>query len=88
MRVAVGRTLGWQFIKSTAFELRRTAGEYRFTGHGSGHGVGLCVIGLGLARHASAFILKGTSHASIMLGVAGLVVLVLGAGVTAFSGGE
>ena len=45
LRVAVGRTLGWQHIKSTAFELRRKDGSYRFSGHGSGHGVGLCVIG-------------------------------------------
>jgi SpoIID/LytB domain protein len=45
LRVAVGRTLGWQYIKSTAFELRRAGTAYRFSGHGSGHGVGLCVIG-------------------------------------------
>ncbi len=45
LRVAVGRTLGWQYIRSTAFELRRDGRSYRFTGHGSGHGVGLCVIG-------------------------------------------
>jgi stage II sporulation protein D len=45
LRLAVGRTLGWQHIKSTVFELRRTGDTYRFTGHGSGHGVGLCVIG-------------------------------------------
>jgi SpoIID/LytB domain protein len=45
LRVATGRTLGWQFIKSTAFELRRVGDSYRFSGHGSGHGVGLCVIG-------------------------------------------
>jgi len=45
LRVAAGRTLGWQFIKSTAFELRRVGDAYRFSGHGSGHGVGLCVIG-------------------------------------------
>jgi SpoIID/LytB domain protein len=45
LRVVVGRTLGWQHIKSTAFELRRRGGAYRFNGHGSGHGVGLCVIG-------------------------------------------
>lgn len=45
LRVAVGRTLGWQHIKSTAFDLRKTDGSYRFSGHGSGHGVGLCVIG-------------------------------------------
>jgi len=45
LRVAVGRTLGWQHIKSTAFELRRQGRSYRFSGHGSGHGVGMCVIG-------------------------------------------
>jgi stage II sporulation protein D len=45
LRVAIGRTLGWQHVKSTAFELREKDGSYRFSGHGSGHGVGLCVIG-------------------------------------------
>ena len=45
LRVAVGRTLGWQHIKSTSFELRRDGEVYRFSGHGYGHGVGLCVIG-------------------------------------------
>ncbi|OFV93082.1 MAG: hypothetical protein A3G76_15760 [Acidobacteria bacterium RIFCSPLOWO2_12_FULL_65_11] len=45
LRLAVGRTLGWQYIKSTAFELGRQSAVYRFSGHGSGHGVGLCVIG-------------------------------------------
>jgi hypothetical protein len=37
--------LGWQHIKSTAFDVRRTDAGYRFSGRGSGHGVGLCVIG-------------------------------------------
>ena len=45
LRALVGRTLGWQFIKSTAFELDRRGDRYRFNGHGSGHGVGMCVIG-------------------------------------------
>jgi stage II sporulation protein D len=45
LRIAVGRTLGWQHIKSTVFEIRRIGDVYRFTGRGSGHGVGLCVIG-------------------------------------------
>lgn len=45
LRVAVGRTIGWQHIKSTAFDLRKERDAYRFSGHGSGHGVGLCVIG-------------------------------------------
>jgi SpoIID/LytB domain protein len=51
-RVVIGRTLGWQHVKSTAFELRKKDGSYRFSGHGSGHGVGLCVIGSArLAEH-------------------------------------
>ena len=45
LRVALGRTLGWQHVKSTAFDLRKKDGSYRFSGHGSGHGVGMCVIG-------------------------------------------
>jgi stage II sporulation protein D len=45
LRVAVGRTLGWQRIQSTAFELERRGEAYRFSGHGAGHGVGMCVIG-------------------------------------------
>jgi stage II sporulation protein D len=44
LRVVVGRTLGWQHIKSTVFELRRQGETYQFSGRGSGHGVGMCVI--------------------------------------------
>jgi stage II sporulation protein D len=46
-RMAIGRTAGWNLIRSTAFDLRRTGGGYRFQGRGYGHGVGLCVIGAG-----------------------------------------
>jgi SpoIID/LytB domain protein len=46
-RMAVGRVAGWQTMKSTAFDVRRTGAGYRFTGSGFGHGVGLCVIGAG-----------------------------------------
>ncbi|MDE3156983.1 MAG: SpoIID/LytB domain-containing protein, partial [Acidobacteriota bacterium] len=45
LRVAVGNTLGWQYLKSTAFSVRRTRDGYEFRGKGSGHGVGLCVLG-------------------------------------------
>ncbi|MBW8861657.1 MAG: SpoIID/LytB domain-containing protein [Acidobacteria bacterium] len=45
LRVAVGRTLGWQHIKSTDFDLHARGDVYQFSGHGFGHGVGLCVIG-------------------------------------------
>lgn len=44
-RVALGRTAGWQLLKSTAFDVERRAGGYRFTGRGRGHAVGLCVEG-------------------------------------------
>jgi SpoIID/LytB domain protein len=44
-RLAVGRTLGWHLLKSTDFNVTRTASGYRFDGHGAGHGVGLCVMG-------------------------------------------
>jgi hypothetical protein len=45
LRMAVGPTLGWMRVLSANFELRRVATVYRFTGRGSGHGVGMCVIG-------------------------------------------
>ncbi len=44
-RMAVGRTLGWQVLRSTLFDIERTAAGYRFRGSGRGHGVGLCVLG-------------------------------------------
>lgn len=36
------RSLGWGKIKSTQFEVKRSASGYEFTGHGLGHGVGMC----------------------------------------------
>jgi stage II sporulation protein D len=59
-RMAVGRALGWQLVKSTDFTLSRTAGGYRFSGRGFGHGVGFCVIGA--ARRAGG----GESRASLL----------------------
>jgi hypothetical protein len=44
-RFAAGRVLGWQTIKSTLFDVVRTGTGFRFTGKGSGHGVGLCILG-------------------------------------------
>ena len=41
LRMAVGPVL----VKSAAFDLRRVDDGYEFTGHGYGHGVGMCVIG-------------------------------------------
>jgi SpoIID/LytB domain protein len=53
-RMAVGREVGWQQLKSTAFDLRRIGSGYRFSGVGFGHGVGLCVIGAGKRAAAGA----------------------------------
>jgi SpoIID/LytB domain protein len=54
LRMAIARSLGSQHVLSTAFELRRAGESYRFIGRGSGHGVGLCVIGsLHLAARGS-----------------------------------
>jgi len=45
LRMAVGPVLGWQLVKSAAFDLRRVDTGYEFAGRGYGHGVGMCVIG-------------------------------------------
>lgn len=47
-RMAAGRTLGWQRVRSTAFTIAETKDGYRLDGVGYGHGVGLCVVGAGL----------------------------------------
>ena len=61
LRVAVGRTLGWQHIRSAVFEMRRIGDVYRMDGRGYGHGVGMCVIGstkLAAAGESAATILN------------------------------
>ena len=42
LRLAVGRALGWQHLKSTWFDLQPEDAGYRFRGRGFGHGLGLC----------------------------------------------
>lgn len=44
-RYAVDRRLGWQQIKSGLYEIQRQGNLWIFTGHGLGHGVGLCQAG-------------------------------------------
>ena len=46
-RIAAGRAVGWERMKSTLLEMSRTPRGYRFRGRGMGHGVGLCVRGAG-----------------------------------------
>jgi hypothetical protein len=50
-KLIVGRSLGWQMIKSSRFEVSRSGGGYVFRGGGFGHGLGLCQEGArGAAR--------------------------------------
>jgi len=44
-RLAVGRTLGWNLIRSNWFEIAAEGNGFLFHGRGSGHGVGLCQTG-------------------------------------------
>jgi stage II sporulation protein D len=44
-RLAVGRTLGWNRIRSNWFEVAVQGDGFFFHGRGSGHGVGLCQAG-------------------------------------------
>jgi SpoIID/LytB domain protein len=45
LRIALLQVAGLPQVQSAAFELRQAGDGYRFTGHGYGHGVGMCVIG-------------------------------------------
>jgi SpoIID/LytB domain protein len=69
-RMAVGRTLGWQIVRSTAFEIAPTARGFKFTGVGYGHGVGLCVVGAGkrAARGESASEILRTYFRDLAIG--------------------
>ena len=55
-RLAIGATK----LRSTAFTVEKQSDRLRFTGHGFGHGVGMCVIGAG--RRA----LRGETAAAIL----------------------
>ena len=45
LRMIVSQTLGVHALQSTLFDVQRRRQVTRFTGHGYGHGVGMCVIG-------------------------------------------
>ncbi|MCI0402144.1 MAG: SpoIID/LytB domain-containing protein [Acidobacteria bacterium] len=44
-RLAVGRVLGWNRIRSDLYEVRDLGDRFLFRGRGHGHGVGLCQVG-------------------------------------------
>jgi len=58
--LAAGRHLGWNKIKSTFFDVRKSNGRFVFTGRGLGHGMGLCQWG------ARGMALRGRSYGEIL----------------------
>ncbi len=60
LRFAVGRTMGWNSIRSMLFEIRRDGAQLVFHGYGAGHGVGLCQKG------ADAMGVAGRSYRDIL----------------------
>jgi len=44
-KIIVGRTLGWDVLKSSRFEVARSGADFVFHGRGFGHGLGLCQSG-------------------------------------------
>ena len=59
-QLAAGRVLGWQIVKSTMFDVRRSSTGFVLSGRGVGHGVGLCL------RGAAARAVQGRSRAEIL----------------------
>lgn len=57
----VGRTFGWQAVRSMKFEISETDTLLRLNGKGLGHGVGLCQLG------AKSLAEKGTDAKGILL---------------------
>jgi stage II sporulation protein D len=41
-KIIVGRSLGWNLLKSSRFEIARSGSSFVFRGSGFGHGLGLC----------------------------------------------
>jgi stage II sporulation protein D (peptidoglycan lytic transglycosylase) len=41
-RLSIGRTIGWNKLRSDLYEVRREGDRFIFEGYGSGHGIGLC----------------------------------------------
>jgi stage II sporulation protein D len=60
LHFAINRTLGWNRIRSDLYMVTVANGTLHFTGHGYGHGVGLCQAGalqMALEHHTAAEIL-------------------------------
>ena len=68
LRFGIGRALGWNRVRSDAYDLGLRNGSLVFDGHGHGHGVGLCQAGAtemasegDTARAILAFYFPGTT---------------------------
>ncbi|MGE0129685.1 MAG: SpoIID/LytB domain-containing protein [Blastocatellales bacterium] len=59
-KIIVGRSLGWQMIKSSLFEVSRAGDDFVFRGGGFGHGLGLCQEGAHVAAR------RGMSYRQIL----------------------
>ena len=53
-RLNVGRTLGWNLVRSDLYSVRIHDGHATFTGYGAGHGLGLCQNGAEAMAQAGA----------------------------------
>lgn len=60
VRFAVGRTMGWQKLKSDWYQVAVQGDQFVFSGRGVGHGVGLCQTG------AAAMASQGKSYREIL----------------------
>ena len=54
LKIVVGRSLGWNVLKSSLFEVARDGGDFVFRGKGFGHGLGLCQEGAHIAARRGA----------------------------------
>lgn len=59
-KMIVGRSLGWQMIKSSRFDVTRAGENFVFSGSGFGHGLGLCQEG------AHVMARRGMNHRQII----------------------
>jgi len=59
-KIIVGRTLGWNVLKSSRFDVVRAGSAYVFRGTGFGHGLGLCQAG------AHVMAARGSSYRRIL----------------------
>jgi hypothetical protein len=59
-KIIVGRSLGWNVLKSSRFEISRSGSNFVFRGSGFGHGLGLCQEG------AHVMAARGASYQQIL----------------------